>query len=153
MTINDWKDISTIGATLVALGVLAKGVMEYAAQGAQKRAEQFFAIRGQLKSNESFKEICDLLEHDDPSLADVPFKEKRDFLGLFEEVTLLMNSGLIRKSVAHYMFGYYAIRCWESQNFWRDVNRDSSYWSAFRSFDEMKGLEEGFEYSPRRFRF
>jgi hypothetical protein len=65
---------------------------------------------------------------------------------LFEEVTLLMNSGLIRKPVAHYMFGYYAIRCWESENFWSDVNRDSPYWAALRTFvDEMKNVEDGFE--------
>src|SRR5688572_11619154 len=118
MTLSEWTDLATIGGTVVALCVLAKGVLEYAAQGAQKRAEQFFAIRGRLKDNQSLKEICDLLELDDPGLAHVAFKDKRDFLGLFEEVTLLMNSGLIRKPVAHYMFGYYAIRCWESVNFW-----------------------------------
>jgi hypothetical protein len=154
VTLTDWKDIATVVGTLVALGVLIKGVLEYTAQGAQKRAEQFFAIRNRLKQNESFKNICDLLERDDPSLEKLAFKEKRDFLGLFEEVTLLMNSGLIRKPVAHYMFGYYAIRCWESKHFWVDVNRNSSYWAAFRRFvDEMKGLEDTFEYKPNSFRF
>jgi hypothetical protein len=68
--------------------------------------------------------------------------------------TLLMNSGLIRKSVAHYMFGYYALRCWESEYFWLDVNRNSPYWAAFRTFvEQMKRIEQGFDYSPRRFRF
>jgi hypothetical protein len=151
MTISE---VATVVGPIVAIGLLFKGIAEYTAQGRQRRAEHFLAIRGRLKNNESFKAICDLLENDDPSLAEIAFKEKRDFLGLFEEVTLLMNSRLIRKSVAHYMFGYYAIRCWESRNFWTDVNRDSSYWAAFRAFvDEMKNLEASFEYSPRRFRF
>jgi len=154
MTLSDGKDVATILGSVIALLVLGKGVFEYASQGAQKRAEQFFAIRARLKDNESFKEICDLLERDDPSLASIAFKEKRDFLGLFEEVTLLMNSRLIRKPVAHYMFGYYAIRCWESEHFWADVNRESPYWAAFRKFvAEMRAVEDGFEYKPRRFRF
>jgi hypothetical protein len=45
-------------------------------------------------------------------------KKAEYFLGFFEEVALMMNSGLIRKEVAHYMFGYYAIHCWDSKNFW-----------------------------------
>jgi len=154
MTLDDWKDVSTIAGTVIALVVLLKGMFEYSAQGAQKRAEQFFAIRNRLKENDTFKEICDLLEHDEEALRNIAFKEKRDFLGIFEEVTLLMNSGLIRKTVAHYMFGYYAIRCWESENFWCDVNRHSAYWAAFRTFvDEMKRVEGGFEYKPSHFRF
>ena len=32
------------------------------------------------------RELCALLETDDPKLKDVPFKEKRDLLAFFEEV-------------------------------------------------------------------
>lgn len=69
--------------------------------------------------------------------------EKRNFLGFFEEIALLSNSGLIRKEVAHYMFGYYAIRCWQSKNFWYNMERDSPYWFLFRKFAiDMQEIEK-----------
>ena len=53
------------------------------------------------------------------------------------------NSGLLRTSVAHYMFGYYAIRCYQSKNFWNDVNRDSYYWAIFVNFArKMEAIEK-----------
>jgi hypothetical protein len=111
MALSDIKDVATIVGAVIALLALIKGLVEYIKQGAQKRAEHFLTMRKRLKENDVFKHICELLEMDDPELINVPFKDKRDFLGLFEEVAIGMNSGLIRLAVAHYMFGYYAIRC------------------------------------------
>lgn len=66
----------------------------------------------------------------------------------------MMNSGLVRKDVAHYMFGYYAIRCWESEHFWSEVNRKSIYWALFRDFvEKMKAIEKTFSFRGRRYRF
>ena len=49
-----------------------------------------------------------------------------------------MNSGLIKKEVVHYMFGYYVTCCWKSDNFWcESVSRDSAYWCLFRRFAEQ----------------
>jgi hypothetical protein len=45
-----------------------------------------------------------------------------------------LNLGIIRREVAHYMFGYYAIRCWDSDASWHGVNRNSPYWSLFKNF-------------------
>ena len=154
MTLSDIKDVATILGVVIALVALIKGLVEYIKQGAQKRAEHFLTMRKRLKENDVFKHICALLEMDDPELINVPFKDKRDFLGLFEEVAIGMNSGLIKLSVAHYMFGYYAIRCWESQHFWKDVNRDSIYWIVFKDFvKQMNELEKAFRFRRRKFRF
>jgi len=154
MTLSDTKDLATVVAAAVAVFTLVKGFIEYRSQGRQKRAEQFLELRKRLKDNPSFKNICALIEIDDPPLATVPFREKRDFLGFFEEVALFTNSGLLPQAVAHYMFGYYAIRCWDSQYFWTDVNRDGIYWSLFRDFVErMKRVESGFAFKPAEFRF
>lgn len=154
MNISDIKDVSTIFGAVIALLALIKGLLEYIKQGAQKRAEHFLTMRKRLKENDAFKLICALLEMDNSELLDVPFKDKRDFLGLFEEVAIGLNSGLIRLSVAHYMFGYYAIRCWESQHFWEDVNRDSIYWIVFKDFvDQMSAEEKNFRYRRCEFRF
>src|ERR1043166_6047674 len=114
MTSEDWKTLAAIVGAAIALATLIKGVIEYTEQGAQKRVDRFLEMRRRFKENQTFTSICALLEHDDEALRDVAFHAKRDFLGFFEEVALLVNSGLIRPQVAHYMFGYYALKCWES---------------------------------------
>ena len=154
LTLSEWKNVSEIAGAVIALGALIQGLIEYTHQGAQKRAEHFLNMRQRLKESEVFEELCSLLETDDPRLSEIPFKDKRSLLGLFEEVALMMNSGLIRKDVAHYMFGYYAIRCWESRNFWSDVNRDSIYWSLFKDFvKKMRAIESSFSFRSWRYRF
>ena len=154
LSLSDWRDLAAVSGVIVALGTLIKGLVEYSHQGAQKRAEQFSAMRIRFKDDEQFKEICVLLEADDPALTEVPFKDKRDFLGFFEEVALMLNSGLIRPAVAHYMFGYYALRCAESENFWHDVNRESPYWALFNDFvREMRVVEDQFKIDKASLRF
>jgi hypothetical protein len=148
------RDIIAVLRGIVGLVALFKGIVEYKQQGTQKRSEYFIEMRKRLKENQSFKTIAELLETDSIELTDIPFKEKRDYLGLFEEVAMMMNSNLIRKEVAHYMFGYYAIRCWESKHFWKDVNRESIYWKLFRNFViEMKDFENDFEFSIKKYKF
>ena len=113
------------------------------------------AISRRLKEEPSFAQLCDLLEGDDSKLEDVPFRDKREFLGLFEEVALMLNSGIIRPGVAHYMFAYYAIRCAESQHFWKkNANRNSKYWALFNDFvARMKQVEDTFVFSRSKLRF
>src|SRR5438067_4359910 len=106
LSLSEWKDIAGIAATVIALSALAKGAFEYTVQGAQKRAALFAELRQRFKDDLRFREICALLETDDTALMTTDFRDKRDFLGFFEEICLALNSGLIRKPVAHYMFGY-----------------------------------------------
>jgi len=154
MAAEEITKVAAIVGVLIAAGTLVKAVIEYTYQGVQKRAEHFLQMRRRFKENEVFKELCSLLDRDEQALANMPFKDKRDLLGFFEEVAIMVNSGLIRKEVAHYMFGYYAIRCGDSRNFWSNVNRTSRYWALFRDFAEtMKSMEQAFAYDPRRYRF
>ena len=153
----DWNlatDIAAIIGAALALVTLVMGLAEYRRQGAQGRVERFIEIRKRLKEDEVFKKIADLVERDSPELKVVSFRDKRDYLGLLEEVALHLNSGLIRKEVAYYMFGYYAIRCWKSRYFWSGVNRDSPYWALFKDFvSEMENVERSFTFERRKFRF
>jgi hypothetical protein len=163
------KDVLTlalggIGAA-VALITLVRALVEYRRQGVQRRAEQFFALRRRLKENGEFTHIAGLLDaaaagHPSETvrarqeLRGVRFSTKRDYLGLFEEVALAMNSQLINPSVAHYMFGYYAILCWESDDFWEGVNKLTPYWSLLADFVERMKLEQqSFEFERSTFRF
>ncbi|MFA6562379.1 MAG: hypothetical protein WCV00_10775 [Verrucomicrobiia bacterium] len=134
MTLENAKDITTMLGVIVGAAAVVKGVAEYVRQSAQKRAEYFVSIQRRLVENQTFITILELIERDDPKVSEIPLRERRELLSLFEEVAIMLNSGLIRESVAHYMFGYHAIDCWKSEALWKDLERESQYWSVFRDF-------------------
>ncbi|MDX2229127.1 MAG: hypothetical protein NW220_05800 [Leptolyngbyaceae cyanobacterium bins.349] len=150
MTLDDARNLAIILGTVVAAATLVKGLIEYMRQNAQKRAEHYTSMREKFKENDRFQELFELLDNDDPKLADLPYYKKLDFLGFYEDIALMVNSGLLKKPVAHYMFAYYAIRCWESDNFWGNLNRDSSYWLLFKDFvEQMQKVEYSLMRKPR----
>jgi len=142
-----WRDIATVAAVLVAVITLIKVLVEYVNQGKLKRCEHFLLIRKRFNEDASLRRICDLLEGDSKELKVVPYNDKRNFLGFYEEIAIMLNSKIIRKRIAHYMFGYYAILCWESKNFWEGdgdcINRETPYWAVFKDFvtqmEEIQG--------------
>jgi hypothetical protein len=98
-------------------------------------------MRKRFKDNKDFIMICNYLENDDAKLKEIDFSLKRDFIGFFEELALLLNSGLIKKYVALNMFGYYALDCDSSKNFWEGYDRgeNHTYITTFENFiDDMK---------------
>ena len=142
----DWvsvgKDLATIVGVVIALLTLAKGVMEYTIKNTLDRFGKFQEIRKRMKESKEFQTILKLAETNDMKLTEIEFVQKRDLLGLFEEVTLMLYSKIIKKEVAHYMFGYYAVRLYEANYFWNDVNKGSYYWSVFCNFaEDMKAIE------------
>lgn len=142
------SELAAIAAVAVGLATLGKSVIEYTKQGSQKRGEQFVQMHQRFWVNPGFRRICELLQElDHPSIKDEPkiqaeltaelrgiaLSEKTDFLGFLEEIALMVNSKLITKTVAHYMFGFYAIRCWENDNFWTDkLHKNDPYWVLFK---------------------
>jgi hypothetical protein len=138
--------ISSLGVAVAAIAAF-KGFIEYRLQGSAKRSDIFLNMRVRLRSDPSFANICSLLETDDPILAQIPTTERDRFLGFFEELAILANSGLLNDSITYYMFGYYAIRCLESKNFWTKLNRNHSLWSLFMDFaGRMKQMQESFAF-------
>ena len=66
---------------------------------------------------------------------------------------MLKNSGPISSDVAAYMFGYYAVRCLESRNFWPELNQEHQLWAAFFDFaKEMREVQADLEYARNRLR-
>lgn len=159
MTLDDWRNIAIIIGTFVALVTLMKGIYEYTRQLAQKRSEQYAEMRKRFRESEVISKLIGMLETNDSNLAEVSWSEKVELLGFYEDIALMVNSGIIKRNVAFYMFGYYALRCWESEYFWDDVNRDSPYSSLFRNFvNQMKAIEElfvedSFLFDPKKYRF
>ena len=143
---TDNKDMLTIiiatSVGLVTLATFIKAIFEYRLQGRQKRAELFDKFRVILKTKPEMVKISSLLEQDDKTLVDISLIDRYYFLGFYEQIAIAMNSKLIKEDVVHYMFGYFALRCWNSQNFWKGINRTSYYWSVFKKFvDTMQELE------------
>ena len=153
MTLDDARNLALIFGVAIALATLTQGVIEYIRQGMQKRAELFREMRNRLQDNDRLRELIEMLTIDDPKLAEVPYRDKQEFIGYYEEVAILLNSGLIKRYVAHYMFSYYAVRCWESKHFWCNLNRNATYWSLFRKFvKDMKDIEKSFVFQTRNYK-
>jgi hypothetical protein len=158
-----------VGIVIAVFGVfsglytIVRSVQEYRHQGVMKRVESFMDMRRRIRDSDLFKRLMPLVERDDPQLKSVNLQEKRDLLGLFEELALMMNSGLIRREVVHYMFGSYALWIRNSKNFWfrppdykgvYPLSYDDPYWSLFRDFvEQMEKVEQTFRYSRQTFRF
>lgn len=148
------KDWAIVLGGIAALITFLSGVLEYSRQGHQQRAQHFVQMRRRFLETPQYREILDLLATDDPSLAQVSIQEKRNFVGFLEEVALMVNSKIINREVAHYMFGYYVLLCKRSEHFWAGLDRTSVYWSVFRRFAaEMEGLGERGTEPPKSLRF
>ena len=134
MTLESVKDLSIVGAGVIALTTFFSGVLEYARQNHTKRAEQFVLMRRRFLEDPLFRDILNGLATDDPRLASFPIQDRRNFIGFLEEVALMVNSRIIRREIAHYMFGYYVLLTDQSQNLWAELDKDSVYWTVFRNF-------------------
>lgn len=137
MTLDTLKDFSIVGAGLVALTTFLSGVLEYARQNYSRRAEQFVLMRRRFLEDPLFRDILNLLATDDPRLAAVPIQDRRNFIGFLEEVALMVNSRIIGRNVAHYMFGYYVLLADRCSYLWEDLDKTSVYWTVFRNFARL----------------
>ena len=129
-----WKDVAIIFGGVLALTTSLSGLIEYIRQGRQHRAANFVQMRRRFLEDPLFRDILNLLASDPSSLPKTPIQDRRNFVGFLEEVAMMVNSGLIRKEVAHYMFGYYVLLTERSEDFWDGLDRESQYWSVFRRF-------------------
>ena len=150
------KDILTFilsgVVAIIGLATLIKAVIEYKRNITTKRLELFLSMRTRLREDEEFKTICQLLESDDAKLRDIPLIQKDRFTGFFEELAIMRNSGLMNDDVTLYMFGYFAIRCNQSKNFWYGLNRNQPLWSLFFSFaEDMETAQSQFRFDKKKF--
>lgn len=137
------RTITFIVTAIVAIMTLIKSNYQYRLSVKQKRIELYETYRIKLNENEAINSIVDALVNDNENIRNIRKIDKFLFLGFYEDIALLMNTGLIKPEIAHYMFGYYAIICWENNLFWKDINRESHYWRVFKEFvQQMKDLEQ-----------
>jgi hypothetical protein len=149
-----WKDIAIIFGGVIALTTFFSGIFEYIRQGHQHRAAHFVQMRRRFLEDPLFRDILNLMAAGSPELKNTPIQDRRNFVGFLEEVALMVNSRLIQRDVAHYMFGYYVLLTEGCDNFWDGLDRDSQYWSVFRQFAQMmREMNQGKTLSPRALKF
>lgn len=148
---------------IAAITTFIFGIYQYRKNIIQNRSTIFLDMRRRYVDDKKFQNLFAFLENDSIELVSVPYKTKMRFLGFYEELAMLVNSKLIRKNVAFYMFGYHAIQAWDSENFWVLQNEDGEmagridkeaiYWSLFKNFVfQMKELEKAFKFKKSIFR-
>lgn len=140
---KDHKDFLIIIITSIAgfttFLTFIKVILEYRLQGRQKRAELFDIYKNRLRTDLQLNQVTCLLEDDRLELKDILQIDKYYFLGFYEQIAIAVNSGLIKKNVAHYFFGYFARHCWNSENFWHIdeksiIDKEAYYWATFKKF-------------------
>ncbi|MGX1412747.1 hypothetical protein [Bradyrhizobium elkanii] len=136
------------GITLVALVGAGKFLLEYSRDNKRKRMEMYVQLRQKFRENSLFDPIFAALDDygeakDDVTklatrtkLSTIPYGDRYEFVALLEDVAIAMNSGSLKPSVANYMFGYYAILCWDVEEFWVGLreSKDDPYWALFKRF-------------------
>jgi len=150
-------EIATILGIFIGMVSAITVVLEFKTQGTQKRAEFFSRKLDELWKNDLYKHIWLCLDtHNEEEIRHIPREDKLSYLVIFDEIALMMNSGLIKKDVAYYMFGYFAITCWENDAFWEDpgIDRRRVYWSVLKNFvADMKVVDQDFKYNKKRMKF
>jgi hypothetical protein len=146
------KDIALVVGGIAALTTFLTGLVEYARQANLRRGEAFIAMRRRFLEDPLFRDILNLLDRDDPRLADLPVQDRRNFVGFLEEVAIMCESKMIRPQIAHYMFGRYVTLADDSQHLWHGLNKQGRYWTLFRRYAvENKAMERTAE--PKRLKF
>ena len=60
-------------------------------------------------------------------------------MAFFEDIALLVNTNLLRREVAYYMFGCDAMTAWDSDVFWSQELREMKDWTFSKtSSGQMK---------------
>jgi len=123
---------------LITLGTFIKALIEFRLQGRQKRAELYNKF-DKVFDEESIKRIVDLVEtnidnNNESAIKALPLIDRYYFLGFFEQISLAVNSKLLSKKVVYYMFGKFALNCWNTESYWDGIDKYSHEWYIFRCF-------------------
>jgi hypothetical protein len=143
---NNLAVLTGIAAAIAFLLPFSKSIFEYTRENSLKRFEKYQEMTREWNRDAEIQEVFRLLEENPAALRTYDAKKKRDFIEHYEDVAVMYESGLMRRSIAFYMFGYYAIRCFESEDFREGIELESPYYALFRRFaKEMSQIEQDVE--------
>jgi hypothetical protein len=137
--------ITAIVGVLALIVTIISAAFNYSKQNLLARFEKYSELSKGWYDDKEIQEIIVLLDHDpEGKLVAMPASRKEAFVGFYEEIALMLESGILRERIAYYMFGYHTILCYENSDFWTDdMELEDPYWSLFRRFaKQMKKIDD-----------
>jgi hypothetical protein len=128
------KDIFTVVSVIIALAVFIKGLVEYVHSNAVRRYEKFHQMSIRFDENSDIQKVCELLHNPNASTGPLTKQQKEVFICFMEEVYFMMNSGIIKRDLALYSFGYYAKMALCNEKFWQGLDKNELFYIHFIRF-------------------
>lgn len=137
-----WQSVG-IGITLcIAIGTLLKYIQDKTVAQKQElesrkleRIKFFLDQSRRLFDDPDLRSVLKHIDGDDPELADPShWDNNRKFLVFIEEIELLIRSRMLDDDACQYMFGYYANRALEGDNFKSGIDFKEEHWKLFTEF-------------------
>jgi hypothetical protein len=130
------KDAIAIGTLVVGSFSLLFTIREYIKRGKKDRAEFFLRLRDRFKENELYMTIHGYVESDNhQALETIPTHDLNRLIGFYEEIYLFAQSGFIPKEVLYYMFGQYALDCYQNPTLKAKLGLETAFhWTQFTAF-------------------
>lgn len=150
LTIEIIANIVTIFSSIIAIITIIIAYLEYQRIKKQSIFDTFFKLHDKFLDNNDFNTICDYLEFEAENPDFDGFKEispykRYKFLSFFEELELILQKNVMDQKIVFDFFGYYIIKCYESNKFWECINRKSIYWNNITHFYKiMKSMEKDY---------
>jgi hypothetical protein len=132
--------IEAIGG-LIGILAFVKGILEFVELNRIRRYEKFHEMSKRFDENESIQKVCELLQ-DSSSTISVTKQEKEVFICFLEEIYFMIMSGIMKKEIALYTFGYYAREAMHNQRFWHALDSGEEYYTVFHKFCRMVSIFE-----------
>lgn len=139
---STWQSVG-IGITLlIAIGTLIKHFQDKAVTQDQEaesrkleRIKFFLDQSRRLFDDPDLRSVLKYIDGDDPELANpLHWDNNRKFLVFIEEIELLIRSNMLDDNACQYMFGYYANRALEGDNFKKGIDFKEEHWKLFTEF-------------------
>jgi hypothetical protein len=132
----DIKDLMPIITVLIVSIFLFFSIREFIKRGSKDRADFLLRLRDRFKTNELYMSFQSLVENDDnDSLTKTPLQDINRLIGFYEEIYLFSNISFMSKEVYFYLFGQYALDCYENTVLKERLCFDTTFrWSQFVKF-------------------
>lgn len=128
------KDIFAIAGGIIGLLAFVKGVMELVHSNAIRRYEKFHQMSVRFDENEDIQKVCTLLHGSNYSVGTLTRQQKEVFICFLEEIYFMINSGIMKRDLALYTFGYYGKMAFDSEQFWQGLNKSEAFYVHFLEF-------------------
>ena len=139
---STWQSVG-IGITLfIGIGTLLKYFQDKAVAQKQEtesrkleRIKFFLDQSRRLFDDPDLRSVLRYIDGDDADLANPShWDNNRKFLVFIEEIELLIRSKMLDDNSCQYMFGYYANRALEGENFKKGIDFKEEHWRLFAEF-------------------